>query len=693
MIAEILSPAGSFEQLEAAVKGGADAVYLALKKFGARAAAQNFDENELKAAVEYCHKRGVLVYVAVNTVVLDSELDMLTRTLQLLCEEGVDGVISQDLAVVRMVRELCPTLPLHASTQMTLHTSYGLAIAKRLGFRRVVLSRELDREGIRKLAGGEMQTEAFVHGAHCMSVSGQCFMSAFIGGRSANRGACAQPCRLPFSADSSEHYALSLKDMSLLHHLTELESYGVNSFKIEGRMKRPEYAALATSCAKNALDGDFHDDRLLSDVFSRGGFTDGYYQGTRNRDMFGRRTEEDAKKSASAIPQIHERFRREYKRGIISYSVTIKKCKPLVIRAKDELGLTAEYVGRNAEPAINRPVGRELLERQLSKLGDTYYKMDSLECDIDPNLSVSAAELNEARRSIVTQLEQKRLCHFTSHYDFSRKDVIKPSDIHRRMGKKKIRLSLTNAEQLTKLNEGDFELAFLPLDIGEIRQALELFSRDKIGVEMPRFTYGEPGDISLLNDIVELGISHVLCTNLAHVQMCSELNLTAHTGFGLNITNSLALDELRKLGVSDAVVSVELKAAQIRSLSASLPIGVMAYGRLPLMLCCNCPIKAQLGCKSCTGTLSDRTSRDFDVKCSKSHGYVEILNSDTLSISDKQSDFESVDFFEMSFYNENADRVKEIVRSFENGKRLDEKNITRGLYYRGLRGSIDETKN
>ena len=277
-MAEILSPAGGPEQLFAAVQSGADAVYLGLKRFSARGSAVNFDEQQLKEAVSFCHQRGVKVYAAVNTMLFDGELPDCAETLRILCETGVDAAIVQDPAIAELAQSCCPELELHASTQMTLHTAEGCEFARRLGYTRTVLSRELPADVIKELCKLQnMEIEIFVHGALCMSVSGQCLMSAVVGGRSANRGICAQPCRLPCSVKKGrQDHALSLKDMSILRDLPKLAEFGVDSMKIEGRMKRPEYAALSANCAKKALAGEDYDERLLADVFSRGGFTDGY---------------------------------------------------------------------------------------------------------------------------------------------------------------------------------------------------------------------------------------------------------------------------------------------------------------------------------------------------------------------------------------------------------------------------------
>ncbi len=686
---EILSPAGGYEQAVAAVSCGADAVYLGLKRFSARAGANNFDEEELRRIVDYCHERGVKVHVAVNTVIFDDELSELADTLALICEVGADAVISQDLAVVSMAEKCCPKLSLHASTQMTIHTADGLEFARRLGFERAVLSRELPAEIISELAKHDIETEVFVHGALCMSVSGQCYMSAMIGGRSANRGGCAQPCRLPCSVKKGrEDYALSLKDMSHLRHLRDLDAAGVDSFKIEGRMKRPEYAALSAHAARKALSGEDYDEALLAEVFSRGGFTDGYYTARRGREMFGRRTKEDAAAARSAYPRIHELYRREYKRSQVSFEVSVRAGEPLTITARDENGLTAAYTGDAPQTALNRPCDEEFVRKQLSKLGDGFFELSEIECHIDGGLAVPAGALNSARRALTEELCQKRRAFFSAHTDFdsAAAEKLRKSESSRR-GRHihhSIRISAQTAEQISLLSPDSAELVFLPPEISEIRKALDSFPAEKLGVAMPRFTFDEQRDLAQLKEIAALGIKHILCTNCAHIETALRLGLIPHGGMGLNVTNTLAIRKLQELGLADVILSPELKAAQISALGGDIPVGVMAYGRLPMMLTANCPIRAQVGCKNCGKSLYDRTGREIKVRCSKVRGYVELLNSDILSISDKLSDFSAADMLMLELYDETAEQLRDIARAFAEGRPIGLKNITRGLYYRGV---------
>jgi putative protease len=362
-------------------------------------------------------------------------------------------------------------------------------------------------------------------------------MSAVVGGRSANRGMCAQPCRLPCSVKKGrEDYTLSLKDMSHLDFIRELESFGVDSFKIEGRMKRPEYSALCASCAVKALDGESYDRDLLCSVFSRGGFTDGYLTGKTGAQMFGRRTKEDAKNATAAYPKIHEIYRREYKRGRLDFFVTLKRGEPLKIAATDENGLYAEFVGALPESAQNRPCDEDYIKKQLSKLGGTFYSAGEFSCEIEAGLAVPSAALNSARREITDKMSSLREEYFSRSVPFDNSALDLDFGKRKRTEDFKIRVCAVRAEQLEKLHE-NVEIAFLPLKINEIKKALEFMPAEHIGVAIPRFTFDENRDISQLKEIAALGIGHLLCTNFAHIVIAKRLCLTPHAGAGLNTSN------------------------------------------------------------------------------------------------------------------------------------------------------------
>lgn len=681
--AEVLAPCGSPESLYAALRTGCDAVYLGGAAFSARQNAANFSDEELKKAVHDCHVRGVRVYQAINTVITDSQLEECMDAVKKACEFGVDGLITQDLALVEIVKSCCPELEIHASTQMTLHSEKGVMLAKEMGFSRAVLSRELSGDIISQLCRLSIETEVFVHGALCMSVSGQCYMSAVIGSRSANRGLCAQACRLPVSAfkGGQERHDLSLKDMSFARHISELEKMGVDSLKIEGRMKRPEYVAAAVDAVRKARDGEAYDIERLEKVFSRGGFTDGYYTAKRGRDMFGFRSREDAAASAEVIPELHELYRREYKRAQVYFYVSVKQGELLYICASDENGISAEVTGEPPQQALNRPADEAYLQKQLSKLGDTIYELAGVSADIGEGLAVPASLLNSMRREVCALLDEKRCESFTKKRGFEHKsfDISKPA----RPESQQLRISITDIKQLDMLDMNDISLVICSLE--NCGRLLENgFAADKFAAEMPRFTFDEGKDIDRLKALCEKGLKHIVCTNYAHIAIGRELGLEMHGGFGLNAANSLALRKLKELGLKDCAASFELKCGQINALGAELDIGVIGYGRLPLMLTVNCPVSQAAGCAKCTGAVWDRTGRRFPVKCSKKQGYVEVLNSDVLFIGDKKSDIRSAKYFQLDFFDEDAAETARIVQAFKNGEKPQDRQFTRGLYYRGI---------
>ncbi|MDD4689011.1 MAG: U32 family peptidase [Eubacteriales bacterium] len=287
---ELLAPAGSFEALKAAINAGADAVYFAGSDFGARKFASNFDDEEIVKAIMYCKTHGVKSYITVNTLISDREFKKLCPFLELIYTAGADGVIIQDLGVAKLIREQLPDLPLHASTQMTVCTPDGAKQLEELGFKQVVLSRELTKDQIEEICKStNIKAEIFVHGALCVSYSGQCLMSSMIGGRSGNRGCCAQPCRMNYTLDGKKGAFLSLKDLSLINHIETLSQIGVDSLKIEGRMKGPEYISVVTSIYRKAIDGKTvtkDDIKLLENIFYRGGYTNGYFTNNKTEDMY-----------------------------------------------------------------------------------------------------------------------------------------------------------------------------------------------------------------------------------------------------------------------------------------------------------------------------------------------------------------------------------------------------------------------
>lgn len=674
---EILAPAGSMEALVAAIRCGANAVYLGSKSFSARANATNFDNEELKQAVDYAHKCGVKIYQTVNTLVFDSQFEDIKKTIEYSVSIGVDAFIVQDLGVANIVKKIAPKMPLHASTQMTIHTKEGALLAKESGFCRVVVARELSKRQIEEIVSTGIEVEAFVHGAMCMSVSGQCYMSAMIGSRSANRGLCAQACRLPFSAvDGQTRCDLSLKDMSYVGFISDMDKIGVTSFKIEGRMKRPEYVAAATNACKQALDGQIPDTKTLRSVFSRSGFTDGYYTDNKGKDMFGIRKKEDVVSAEKVLPSLRELYRKEVKITSVDFNIEIKDGNQTVLTAIDGDGNKVIVNGDIPQKAINRPTDIEMVKKQLSKLGDTIYTLGKVEAQIDDGLILTASILNDLRRRVCEALDNQRMKANTKQIeicDFDFEPLKSESE-----DKKSIRIEVAKASQLENVNIDDIEKVIIPLE--DWKKVIDI--KDKVILSLPRFTNFEEDVIEELKLAKEKGFNEIECTNYAHIKIGKDLNLLMHGGFGLNVTNSLSLKTLSEYGLYDTTVSFELKLNQISKLSKFMPYGILAYGNLPLMLTANCPVKQAVGCNNCTKHLTDRTDRVFPVKCGDDA--VEILNCDVLYMADRLDEIRGVSFITLKFNDESPRKVGDIINQYKNGSKPFSKGITRGLYYRGI---------
>lgn len=680
--AELLAPCGSFEALTAALRCGADAVYLGGKRFSARHNAKNFDSDELRDAVRLCHRYGALAYQAINTCVLDGELEELARVIAFACEIGIDGLIVQDEAALYIVKSACPDMPVHASTQLTLHTQAGMKWAKRRGYRRAVVSRELSKQIIAQLCREGIEIEAFVHGALCMSASGQCYLSAMIGSRSANRGLCAGACRLPFSAKgkSQDKYALSLKDMSVIDNAREMSDIGVSSLKIEGRMKRPEYVAAATDALRRSLDGEDYSVESLKAVFSRSGFTDGYYTSRTGRDMFGARTKEDVVSASGVLPQLRELYKKEPQKFPISLEFTARDGLPCVLKAKSG-EYSAVIKGDAPEKAINRPTGEDTVKAQLSKLGGSLYYPDSIEISMDGGLMIPLSSLNSLRRRAVDALDEARMESLTKVKSFSPENMFLARPKTLNLKYPELWASVQTVSQLSLVDIGEVERVIIPLSQAETYARAGL-PKDKAVLSLPRFTFNEDKMISELEAAKVLGFEAVEAVNPAHIVIAQELGLKAIGGFGLNITNSISAYEYAQAGLEAITLSFELKAFQAGAIAAPVPTGAIVYGRLPLMLTVNCPINAEVGCKGCTHSVVDRTGAKFPILCRRELGYYELLNSKTLWLSDKLRDF-SLDFGILYFTNESPEQVRDVFDDYRNGAK-PEGDFTRGLYYRGI---------
>ncbi|MDD6176243.1 MAG: U32 family peptidase [Firmicutes bacterium] len=696
---EILAPAGGPESLEPAVRCGADAVYLGAARFSARGAAQNFDREELAAAVEYCHARGVKVYLALNTLLRDDELAEALQLAEYACRLPVDALIVQDLGLSRVLARCAPGLKRSASTQMSIHTPQGAALCRELGFGRVVLARECSAAEIAEIARtAELELECFAHGALCMSVSGQCWFSAVLGSRSGNRGLCAQPCRLPFAAPGGTGHDLSLKDLSLAGRLGELAGLGVTSAKIEGRMKRPEYVAAAVSACRRDADGEPVPPWLAEDlqaVFSRSGFTQGYFDGARGREMFGTRRREDVEAAPAALKRLHGLYRAERQSIPVRLAFSAQTGQACRLTMEDPDGNRVCISGAVPQPAQNAALSQERCAVQLTKLGGTPFAAQSCVCTLDEGLALPAAELNRVRREAAEELLALRAKRPPVVFSAQAAEQLLAAPVtHGSAGERTgenaaLRLHFAAAEQIPageaaaeKLRRA--ELVYLRA--GTPPQELEKLQQQglHLGVELPRALFGcTEAFRAHLRTARSLGISDVWAGTLNAAALAREEGLAVHGGFGLNAFNTQSLELLRELGLRDTEVSIELTLTQIAALGGELPRGVTVYGRLPLMLTRCCPLQNGRSCAHCdkNGSLTDRRGASFPVRCFG--GASELLNSVPLFLLDRLREVRGIDFISMRFTVENSVEIGEILTHFPKNSR-PEYDFTRGLAEKGV---------
>ena len=677
---EILAPVGNTEMLTAAVRSGADAVYLGLEDFNARRNAENFTIESLKDAVAFCHVRGVKVYLTLNIMLSDSETENAVKQTVAAANCGIDGVITADIGFATLLHKVLPSLSIHASTQMTVHSPSAIKPLKEMGFSRVVVSREMSKTELidfcREAKKQDMEVEVFVHGALCMCMSGQCLLSAQLGGRSGNRGLCAGPCRLPFSAVGGENYDLSLKDLSLVPYLNELKSMGVASFKIEGRMKRPEYVAAATAVCRMMLDEGRVDagiNSALSAVFSRSGFTDGYYKGKLGRDMFGIRTKDDVIASDDAFSTLHELYRNERQSVQINGEIVITENTPSALTVTDGANTVTVY-GDIPEKAINRPLDKDAVSDRISKTGGTPYYFESFKINLDDGLILRASSLNALRRDALDKLSSLRAKteEFLPDYSyFGKGENKKNSGI-------KTYIRIDNASQLTEALKSADTL-IVPTDIN----LEELEGYNNLAVELPRGISDEQKIKDRLISFKEKGIDTAFCSTLAVGELAKGAGMNTVANFGFNVYSSYTANYHKEQGAKAVVLSSEILLKDAAKISADIDKGIIAYGRLPLMLTRNCPVKNKISCAECkrSGSLTDRKNEKFPVMCR--NGYSELYNSKVIWLADRQDELRNIDFQILYFTDETKEQIESVIKAYRNGEKPTT-DFTRGMYYRGV---------
>ena len=673
-IPELLAPAGSPEGVRAAVQSGAGAVYMGFGTFNARRNAQGFSHEEMADAIAYCRARNVKSNITLNILVGDRELEDALEDAKFLYEAGADALIVQDLGLARLIHAHAPDFALHASTQMTIHTLDGAKQARDIGFSRVVLSRECSREEVQLITGqAGVETEVFVHGALCMCYSGQCYLSAVIGQRSGNRGLCAQPCRLPYNGG----YPLSLKDLMLAGHVAELADWGVSSLKIEGRMKRPEYAAIVTKVYADLLrehrKPTAGERDILRRVFSRDGFTDGYYTGKKGDSMFGTKTDVPMSEVKALYDEAAHRFAEGREAPLVPVSLffTARRDTGAVLSA-GEVTVTAPV-----EQAKNRPTTPEMVEKSLAKTGGTPFYPQEMHIEVEDGLVVPASVMNGMRRDALSLLLATR--SVAPSRDWMGGNVLpRDEEAASREGFRGYTASVRTEAQAEALKNVGLETVYVPLEVA---------ARTGLPAVLPRvFSDREQGQVEmLLGEAMSRGTDTVLVGNIGHIPMAKRLGFTVHGDFGLNAYNSRTLCALAEMGVSRQTLSFEARLAQIRDMEGPLETDLIVYGRLPLMIFENCAIRRQHGgkcsCKNGVTTLTDRRKESFpllpEFGCRNT-----LIGNRPLCI---REDFArlGVQTARLLFTTESPEECARIARAFVGGAPL-EGEFTRGLYKRGV---------
>lgn len=687
---EILAPAGNLETLKSAIANGADAVYIGGKSFSARKNAVNFTNEELEEAVKFAHLYNAKVYVTFNTLIHDAEMKEAFEFAKFLYSAGVDALIVQDLGLVYMLRKYFPDFEIHASTQMTLHNKDGVKAAEKLGFSRVVLSRELSFEEIKMIKENtNAELEIFVHGALCMSYSGQCLMSSFLGCRSGNRGACAQPCRLPYSVYDENgkmickaKYPLSLKDLCLVDELENLKKSGASSLKIEGRMKSPEYVSLVTSIYNKYLSGEkvsSEDMYLLKNIFSRSGFTKGYVYQKYGRDMLNfDKNNDDVYSSID--------------KSVLSYAEELKNKKPKKIKSNVsvEIGLgkpvkaTFSAKGKNvlvegtvlAENAINAPLTKERISQQIFKTGNTPFEIENLDIVCDDGISLPVKEINNIRREGFEILENEisNSKRFTTATFDDEKMVTSTN-------KELLYIAeVLNLKQAKAAYDLGFDKVIVPYSL--YAESKDYFdrSKDKFCVVLPSI------DRDIRRIDVDVDTDEVYVSSISQFEKYKHKTINAN--YTLNSFNSLSLRTLSSLGANAVCLSPELNVNQLKGIDSFVKKEIIVYGRIPLMTLQNCVVKSsnnKCSCKNMPYMLKDRKGAMFPLIADKTRCINTIYNCKPIYMADKlyKIPLDGVNAFRFVFTIENEEKIKEIYKNYKNNEETS-LDFTRGHFFRGV---------
>ena len=693
---EILAPAGSPEGVIAAVQNGADAVYLGFSDMNAQKSAVNFTRDEFGRALEYCRVRGVKTYLTLNTLAYDRELQLAAEYAKEACRLGVDAIIVQDLGVLMAVRKSVPDVRVHASARMCIHNVDGVKLAAAMGIKRVSLAGELSRRELAYICrNSPVETEVTVHGSMCMGYSGQCYMSSVVSDHSDNRGQCAKPCRLSYSAGGHEpQYPLSLKDSCLVRYMTDLEVIGVTAVKIEGRSKRPEYTAIVTqiySKASQSIRPPSQDElHTLQSVFSKHGVTDGYYTGRLGVDMAGATAEDNKEDSVIFTTARKNYLNGEFQRVPVRFVGTVSKGKRVKLAAADDRGNSAVVYGPMPAPAFHKDLTVAALQTQLHKTGGTPFLCAGVKGTVEPGLSLSISAFNKMRRNLLAEiLEQRKTVPERAEGEFV------PGASHvQRDGPPVFTVSVMMADQLSKemeaLKPGIVYIPAMELDFESpvLRGFLE--NEDiTVAVIIPRVMHdNERRKVSdSLYRAMENGVTETLVGNIGHIQFARSHGMGVRGDFGLNVFNSETLRVLYHLKLKSATLSFELRLADIREMLKPIDTELIVYGRLPLMITENCIVKNSTGvctCENFSG-LTDANGSLFPVVPEFGCRNV-LLNSKKLFLADKQRTTASLGLWaeRLSFTTENAIECVSVMKRYMGLGDYTPSGYTRGLSYRGV---------
>lgn len=664
---ELLAPAGRWEALCAAVQNGADAVYIGEKSFSARKNAENFTWEEVKRAVSYCHVRGVRVHLALNTLVSDKELKTYENAVVEAAKAGVDALIIQDIGAARIARTVCPEMELHASTQLTACNLYDVEALSKMGFSRVVLARELSMEEIRHIhENTDTELEAFAHGALCISFSGKCLMSSFIGGRSGNRGMCAQPCRQKYSFEHKNGYFLSPRDLCLADNLREMRDAGITSFKIEGRMKSAQYVAAVTSVYRKYLDSfsplEKEDEEYLEKIFVRGdGFTKGYFCGYNTPEIMNYSISNDnltSRADSGALKAASNSFREgvENKKIPIDAKLTLKCNQPITLSLSDGVN-TVTVCGPDGEIANNTPLTKERAMAQIAKMGQTPFSLRDFEFFGDAGATIAVSELNRIRREAALALEKMRAQiipkeTFPFSYPQEKKDDSRKKPL--------ISVQVRTKEQFGA--SGSADRILVPLSLWN-----DITPDERCFAVLPQVVLDEARVEKALSDIPRS--YGVYASTPGMLSLAKKQGRAVYADWGMNIYNSVAAISLEDV-CAGITLSPELMLSQIACITSKTKLlcEVVCHGYQTVMTSRACLIRGITGKCDCREPvrIKDKTGAEFTLIGDPDTHINTVLNSRITFMADKLKEVYKADIgaIRINFTAEGKTEAERIIRMY-----------------------------